>query len=278
MARDRWTRMPMPAAVISFMNQLANDDRFASKLLTFRLGCADGRVIELDGDGTQTEAPPIEDLRPLAEEGKVADLISIDPELDTMGPQSAVDLEPHHHHAMIDSQAEGVESEIVDGAGGEDEATDEGVQSEEVQSEEVRNEGVLADIQLPASRYNLRPRKSAVMESTSEAKKVYGLHFTLKKGREMWKVLADASVHQELKQRLNKEVWIPIKGVPKQERRTIIPSSLFFKESDGTVEKIKGRFVAGGHRQDRTIYTLEDITAPTASLSFRVYGRYYCSF
>ena len=160
-ARDRWTRVPMPAAVISFMNQLANDDGFASKHLTFRLGRADGHVFELDGDGTQTEAPPIEDRRPLAEERPVADLISIDPELDAMEPQSAVDLEPRHHHVIIDSQAKGVESEIVDGEGGEGEATDEGVRSVK-----VRDEGVLADINYLLRDIIFAHVKSAGMEST----------------------------------------------------------------------------------------------------------------
>ena len=50
--------------------------------------------------------------------------------------------------------------------------------------------------------------------------------------------------------------------------RSIIPCKLFVKEKndpEGTFEKLKGRLVAGGHRQNKELY--DDLSSPTADHS-----------
>ena len=59
-------------------------------------------------------------------------------------------------------------------------------------------------------------------------------------------------------------------GLTRDQRRSVIRSSMFLKEkflSTGEFEKLKARFVTGGHLQDRSAYTAEETSSPTVSLS-----------
>ena len=52
------------------------------------------------------------------------------------------------------------------------------------------------------------------------------------------------------------------------ERKSIIRSKTFMKEktlADGSFDKLKARLVAGGHQQDRSIYTKEETASPTVA-------------
>ena len=77
-------------------------------------------------------------------------------------------------------------------------------------------------------------------------------------------------IMDELVQMVTKKVWRPIEvsRLTISERRSIIRSSMFIKEKffpDGTFEKLKARLVAGGDKQDRSLY--EDLSAPTVLTS-----------
>jgi hypothetical protein len=76
----------------------------------------------------------------------------------------------------------------------------------------------------------------------------------------------------ELRQFVTKKMLHPVLmgGLSRAQRMRIIPSKMFLKEKffpDGTFDKMKARLVAGGHRQDRTLYGDDDTTAPTAAHS-----------
>jgi hypothetical protein len=76
-----------------------------------------------------------------------------------------------------------------------------------------------------------------------------------------------ATIQKELQQMLSKEVFhaVHASGLSHAQLRAIIPCKLFVKERldpDGVFEKLKGRLVAGGHRQDKSLY--EDLSSPTA--------------
>ena len=80
---------------------------------------------------------------------------------------------------------------------------------------------------------------------------------------------ARESIEKEVLQFIEKEVFQPVNGVPKEHIDRLIPSHLFLKEKywpDGTFEKLKSRLVARGDRQDRELYD-EDLGAPTAEHS-----------
>ena len=78
------------------------------------------------------------------------------------------------------------------------------------------------------------------------------------------------AVSKELRQMLDKKVWTPKRWaqLTESERKAVIPSTFFLKEkflADGAFEKVKGRFVARGDEQDKSIYA--NLNSPTASTS-----------
>ena len=81
---------------------------------------------------------------------------------------------------------------------------------------------------------------------------------------------AKSVIVSELKQTLDKRVWASaIAGkLSAMQRATTIRSSMFLKQKnnpDGSIHKLKGRLVAGGDQQDKSLY--EDLSSPTVSTS-----------
>jgi len=114
----------------------------------------------------------------------------------------------------------------------------------------------------PLPRYELRSRRANWRE--------YGLHITIKAAQAQYPGAADLSMREELSQLLSQEVWEPVKKAdlsPAQIKK-IIPSSMFLKakhKPDGTFDKLKSRLVAGGHRQDTTMY--DNVSSPCVNLT-----------
>jgi len=74
------------------------------------------------------------------------------------------------------------------------------------------------------------------------------------------------AVKKELQQMLDKGVWEPVHSKDIDKNSKVIPSKLFLKEKynpEGQFEKLKARLVAGGYRQNRALYTEEEISSPT---------------
>ena len=74
----------------------------------------------------------------------------------------------------------------------------------------------------------------------------------------------------ELKQMIDKRVWVPIMGgkLSAMQRAATIRSSMFLKQKNnpnGSFLKLKARLVAGGDQQDKSLY--EDLSSPTVSTS-----------
>jgi hypothetical protein len=113
---------------------------------------------------------------------------------------------------------------------------------------------------------NLAARAKLKLKDTSHV-----FNLLLKKAREEWGDLADKATEAELRQMVTKEVWSYV--APEASGKVkgkVIPSKLFLKAkylADGVFSKLKARLVAGGHLQDRSVYTLDDIYSPTASLA-----------
>lgn len=68
----------------------------------------------------------------------------------------------------------------------------------------------------------------------------------------------------------SKNVFQPIAywTLSQQQLKTALPSLAFLKQkfkADGTPDKVKARLVAGGHRQDRSLF--EDVGSPTADIT-----------
>lgn len=78
------------------------------------------------------------------------------------------------------------------------------------------------------------------------------------------------TLRKEVAQMVSKDVWDPElwETLTYDEKRAVIASSIFLKEkflADGSFDKLKARLVAGGHMQDRRVYSLEETSSPTAS-------------
>ena len=102
-----------------------------------------------------------------------------------------------------------------------------------------------------------------------ETKFVFNL--TVRQGVKLHGILATDAIEKELKSILDKETFNPV-PVSKYDElnvlKVVIPSQMFLREKtlpNGDFEKMKARLVAGGHRQDRSIYT--DTSSPTPNIT-----------
>jgi len=97
-----------------------------------------------------------------------------------------------------------------------------------------------------------------------------GLNITVKKALKTMPRKAVNSIIKELVQLVDMDVWDPMmkKNLKEKQLKKIIRSSMFLKEkylSTGQFEKLKARLVAGGHMQDRSLYTENDRSSPTVA-------------
>jgi hypothetical protein len=81
------------------------------------------------------------------------------------------------------------------------------------------------------------------------------------------RIRAVEALAKELLQLVEKGVFVGARRADVREGDSVIPSKTFLKDKrgpDGEFLITKARFVAGGHRQDRSLY--EDVSSPTASV------------
>ena len=89
-----------------------------------------------------------------------------------------------------------------------------------------------------------------------EASSLYGEH------------LVRAASVEELKKCIVKQVWQFLD--PQTYIKGVTPSKMFLtpkKKPNGDIDEIKGRIVAGGHRQDRSLFQDSDISSSTVALT-----------
>jgi hypothetical protein len=121
-------------------------------------------------------------------------------------------------------------------------------------------------------RYNLRNRRTNWREGPwQERAYETGLHISAGAAISRFGNIAIDVMQKELQQMIDKKVWTPIliKDLDIEERKSIIPSSIFLKEKfkpSGEFDKLKGRLVAGGHRQDKMLY--HELISGSEDISF----------
>ena len=108
------------------------------------------------------------------------------------------------------------------------------------------------------------------MSRHSVTKRTFSLNMTISQGIRKLGYAAIDSIVKEMIQLSDLDVLegMRIEDLSTEQRSRIISSSMFLKEkytADGIFEKVKARLVAGGHLQDRDIYT--DGSSPTLSTS-----------
>ena len=92
---------------------------------------------------------------------------------------------------------------------------------------------------------------------------------TIKASRALYgDALTEAACIEELQNCITKGVWECLD--PDHNPLGAIPSKMFLtpkKLPNGDIERIKGRVVAGGHRQDRSLFNDNEISSPTVALT-----------
>ena len=114
--------------------------------------------------------------------------------------------------------------------------------------------------EVPTHRYNLRPRKQSMPDD------IYTFHISIKEGISRFRQAAIESLASELSNTIKYDCWIPKKLSEIQKGSQFIPSFCFFKEKftpSGAFDKLKARITSGGHRQDRSLYSISDTSSPT---------------
>lgn len=101
-----------------------------------------------------------------------------------------------------------------------------------------------------------------------EYERIYGLKLTIAEGLAQLGDEAMASIISEMKQMIDSPIWegVNTSKLNPEEFKRIISSSMFLKKkytAEGIYDKCKARLVAGGHQQDRTVYTNNG--SPTAA-------------
>ena len=94
------------------------------------------------------------------------------------------------------------------------------------------------------------------------------LHISLQRGLKDYKATAQASLEQEVRQLVDKNVWKPMamSELTLEEKKSMIRSSVFFKEKhdeNNQFMKLKARLVAGGDQQ--CVDSIHDKSSPTVS-------------
>jgi hypothetical protein len=94
----------------------------------------------------------------------------------------------------------------------------------------------------------------------------YYAQISMKKATALDKEMTAAGIRKEMLQMHTKKVFKPVdySKLTVEEKKNIIPSNMWMKPKSGEGEKvleIRGRFVAGGHKQDRALY--EDHSSAT---------------
>ena len=155
----------------------------------------------------------------------------------------------------IDSQAANETDSLDDGLASSEEldhsySLQERVRSQAAELVNIRN----------ANRYELRPsiREKHVFSTLSikAARRVYG------------KELSDKATRDELMTCIEKDVWECLDAT--YITMNAIPSKMFLTPKthpNGELDRVKGRIVAGGHRQDRSLYEGKEISSPTVELT-----------
>ena len=146
-------------------------------------------------------------------------------------------------HSVKDTKHDGISDSLEQAIVSED------IQSEVTQMRNALNTG-----------YNLR--QSTVIKHVYTA-------LTIKSATSLYgEDIIKKAVTLELTHCISKGVFKGLK--PSDSTQNAIPSKMFLtpkKLPSGAIDKMKARLVAGGHRQDRSLYTDEETSSPTASLT-----------
>ena len=197
-----------------------------------------------------------------------------DIELDDM---ASVDTQAGQNEQYYHPPDEVERQQLINDIFGEDSDEDDDVQLDGDQvaalADDVQLAGEYGDVvdQAAAHPYNLRSRGQLVGYTGTNrgAEKIYGLRLQIKEAIKKCGYEAIKSMVKEVHQLLSEHVFdgVDATTLSSDEWKTVIPSMCFLKEKYsplGEFIKLKARLVAGGHRQDKSIYG-DNKSSPTVA-------------
>jgi len=260
--RHQWTELPVPEDVIDRLHELA------------------GRQAK-----TLREQLHFSRSKPLDEQGDLIDHIDDDNLFDA----NDVNQQPAEEDES-DDEADESNSESSDGEQLRDQVIAEREEQLDIQNpsdpdEEFDPHNLMQEATIPAGpvhRYSTRSRGNPITYgpyTDGRQKESYGLYavehvygnMTIAEAIDCYGEPAKVAVIKEMTQliRLGVFRFRDWRTLTIAELKSRIPSKTFVKLkylADGTFDKFKARTVAGGHRQNRSLYTDEETSSPTISL------------
>lgn len=282
--RNKATPLPMPENVIDFINKKAENEIAKGRRVGkdgLNLGTWDTAYIASDSDGEEEEESqdetalklpnrikPIadlrEDTRSMVDEVDVDDPVELYADDIISDPISTDDLIREIFGEDSDTENDDVPQEQQNESPGEEKELAERVLNDpdEERFEQTEN---------TENRYNLRKSKipeGAWRGAAVAEKRAFGLNMTIRQGIDKTGDDAVASVVDEIVKLCQLDTFegADIRDLTPEQIKGILPSKSFLKEkflSSGDYDRTRSRLVAGGHRQDRTVY--DNGGSPTAA-------------
>ena len=197
-----------------------------------------------------------------------------DIELDDM---ASVDTQVTQHEQHYHPPDLAERQQLIDEIFGEDSDDDDDMRLDGEQVAALADDVQIAgehgeiDEQAASHPYNLRKRRQpgSYTRAYISTEKIYGLRLHIKEAIKKCGYDAIKSTVKEVHQLLSEQVFdgVDTATLTADEWKTVIPSMCFLKEKYsplGEFIKLKARLVAGGHRQDKTVYN-DNKASPTVA-------------
>jgi hypothetical protein len=236
---------------------------------------ADDATVPADDESNNDATTEMDEGRILVEEENANDhdVVNNDRE-DTETTTFEDDVKPTHtvegdeieHHTSQDEPHDGYDESEV-----EPDEYHESDSGEEPRTDNIVMQDEYAPLEAPlGARIVAGVRRSHRIESKKkiEARVLRVYRLSVQKALKKNEAASKKSILKELRQIVDKDVWevIDKAKLTKVQLKKAIRSSMFLKEkftSDGEFEKLKARLVAGGDKQDKTLY--DDLSSPTVA-------------
>ena len=238
--RDQFTVMMMTDLVITTMNRMA--DNAAAAVVNPTIEPINGGFTAEDIEKDVNAYRPKTHFPPLDFEGYQNPCYAADPDSD---------------NGVVVNNPTPLRGDIQDNV-------DNAINQQSVDQPDVES---ISDSPQPQVRQESERRYGTMQLRSLKPKQSFNI--SVKQALKNMPVEARASMHKEMKQLHDKDVFDPVPPSVKPSKK-VIKSFMFLKDkylSDGSFDKLKSRLVAGGHMQDRSNILYEDITSPTANLS-----------
>ena len=245
--RDNWTNIPIPNSVIDIINAKAKSEGSYSKQFEEEDYCEQviNDVDEIDID---------EELLP-----RLIDNHDSESNNEATYSIDQLDVDDNDNENYTVDEVNNNELDTAEGEIPESIQVDELNNDNDIcESEGTTKESIMTEENITGPRYPRRDRVStnSFYEAGGFAMN-YMTNMTISEATSEHGKQAYLGIYKEVKQMIDKTVFKPVKTDKKK-----LPCKLFLTLKS---DSVKGRLVAGGHRQDRSLYSEEDTYAATVA-------------